>query len=448
MRYFIGNEKLVKSDNYEVSSVEECLRYFEDKEYIEVDTETEGFDPHTKGLLCFQLGDPGRQYVIDSIAIDVQRFKELLERTDKVFLMQNAKFDLKFFMVQKIYITSVYDTMLAECLLTAGDDNREVSLKSLCKKYLDIDLDKTVRGSIHREGLSDRVIVYAADDVRYLTPIRDKQMIEINKWELNEVLDLENKAVIVFAAMEYHGVLIDTDKWMNVAEQAEANVISLYEELDLMVYEEPKLSKFVPKYIQTNLFGFEERAMTINWASPAQKLDIVNSLGIKLDSVADKELQKVKKDHALIPKLIDYSKQAKLSNAFGRDFLKFINKKTGRIHPTYWQILSTGRISVKEPNVNQIPARGELASKIREAFIPRPGYKMVGGDYSGMELRIIAEFSQDPLWVNAFKDGQDLHSVLCAATFGIDIKDVKKPFPEKPSLTYRDVQKTINFGLA
>jgi len=65
-----------------------------------------------------------------------------------------------------------------------------------------------------------------------------------------------------------------------------------------------------------------------------------------------------------------------------------------------------------------------------------------------MELRIIAEFSQDPTWVNAFKNGEDLHSKLCAMTFNIPIKDVKKPFPPKPTFTYRDVQKTINFGLA
>lgn len=448
MRKFIGN-KLVGSSYYELSTVEECLEYFKDKEFIEVDTETEGFDPHTCNLLCMQLGDRDIQFVIDTSCVNIQLFKPLLESEDKTFLFQNAKFDLRFFMLQNIHIKNIYDTFLAECLLTSGlEETRDVSLKGIVEKYLGIDLDKSIRGDIRREGLSDRVIVYAADDVRYLSRVRDHQMLEIDRLELNNVLNLENQVVIVFAAMELHGVLINSENWYSVAEEAEANVARISEELDAVVLSEERLSKYVPKYVQTNLFDFEERKLNINWSSPGQKLSIINDLGIELDSTADKELQQVKKQHQIIPKLIDYSKQAKLANAFGKKFLKFINKRTGRIHPTYWQILSTGRISVKEPNVNQIPARGELAKKIRECFIPRPGYKMVGGDFSGMELRIIAEISKDPLWVNAFKDGQDLHSVLCAATFGIDIKDVKKPFPEKPSLTYRDVQKTINFGLA
>lgn len=99
-------------------------------------------------------------------------------------------------------------------------------------------------------------------------------------------------------------------------------------------------------------------------------------------------------------------------------------------------------------NVNQIPSKGELGSIIRSAFEAPKGYKIVGGDYSGYELRIIAELSQDPVWVNAFKEGKDLHSVLCSMTFDIPIEDVKKPFPYKPDITYRDVQKTLNFGLA
>ena len=135
-------------------------------------------------------------------------------------------------------------------------------------------------------------------------------------------------------------------------------------------------------------------------------------------------------------------------NYSSEKFLKFINKDTGRIHYNVWQILSTGRISVSEPNLNQIPSKGELGKQIRNCFIPQKGYKIVGGDFSGMELRIIAEFSKDPLWVNAFKEGQDLHSVLCAATFDIPITDVKKETPFKKGVTYRDIQKTINFGLA
>lgn len=99
-------------------------------------------------------------------------------------------------------------------------------------------------------------------------------------------------------------------------------------------------------------------------------------------------------------------------------------------------------------NLNQIPSHGEIGKEIRSCFIPKKGYKIIGGDYSAMELRVIAEFSQDETWVNAFINGEDLHSKLCSMTFDIDIKDVKTPFPSKPTFTYRDVQKTISFGLS
>lgn len=445
MRYFIGN-KMVGSKHYQLCSVQECLDYLNTQSEIEVDTETEGFDCHTKDVLCIQFGTPEKQYVIDTSVIQMSSFKSLLEDNSKTFLLQNAKFDIRFLLKHNIHISNVYDTMLAECLLTAGDDNRSVSLLTLCKKYLDVDLDKSVRGDIHKEGLSDRVIVYAADDVRYLTKIKELQMEQINKWELNDVLDLENKVVKVFAEMEYHGVLIDQEKWLGVAEQTEKSVVELESQLDEIVENTPELDKYLPK--QLSLFEIEGRKLEVNWGSPAQKLSILQDLGIDIKSTADPELQKNKGKHEIVPLMIAYSKQAKLANAFGRDFLKFVNKKTGRIHPTYWQILHTGRISVKEPNVNQIPSKGDTGATIRSAFIPRPGYKIVGGDYSGMELRIIAEFSKDPLWVDTFNNGGDLHSILCAQTFGIPIEDVKKPFPEKPSFKYRDVQKTINFGLA
>lgn len=447
MRYFVGN-KMVGSEHYKLATVQECLEYFKDIEEPELDTETTGLCCHVDNLLCIQIGTPDRQYVIDTAVINVQVFKPLLEDPTKTFLLQNAKFDIKFFMKHGIHISNVYDTMLVECLLTAGDENRSVGLATQCKNYLGVDLDKTIRANIQIEGLTDRVIVYSAEDVRYLTPIKAIQMEKVKELQLEEVVKLENEVVKVFADMEFHGVLVDQKVWLDVADTTEKGVESLTAELDRIVETDPNLAKYVPDVVQGNLFGFEERKLNINWGSNKQKLSILQDAGVKLDSVGDPVLQKLKSAHPLVPVLIDLSKQAKLVSSFGRDFLKHVNKKTGRIHPNYWQILHTGRISVKEPNVNQIPSKGELATKIRSAFIPRKGYKIVGGDYSGMELRIIAEFSKDPLWVKAFAEGGDLHSILCAATFGIPIEDVKKPFPEKPTVKYRDVQKTINFGLA
>ena len=163
----------------------------------------------------------------------------------------------------------------------------------------------------------------------------------------------------------------------------------------------------------------------------------------------DRTLQKLQDKHIFIKELRKLNKLNKLDSSFGYNMLETaLHPVTKRFHPNYWQILQTGRISVSEPNTNQIPARGEFGPLIRSAFVPRKGYKIVGGDYSAMELRELAHFSQDPLWLSIFREGKDLHTVLCMETFDISEEEVRSPYPLNPGITYRDIQKTINYGLA
>lgn len=427
---------------------EKLYNTFKDKKYVQVDTETEGFDPHTHKVICWQVGDGITQYVIEEKYHPLTLFKYFFEDTTKVFLFQNAKFDLRFFIHNNIFIPNIYDTFLAECILTTGYNNRALALDDLVEKYCEYTLDKSIRAKIHIEGLTERVIKYSAEDVMFLERIMLEQLKLIKKFKLEETLNLENEAVKVFAFMEYNGVLIDRDKWLEISKLTESKVNEIEKTLDSFVLNDEKLKIFRKQGIQLGLFGGKDRETIVNWASNAQKVKVLKALGLNMNSVAERELKDNESKHEIIKYYLDYAKYAKLVSSFGKSFLTHVNKVTGRVHPNYWQILSTGRISVKDPNVNQIPSKGELGKEIRSAFIPKKGYKIVGGDYSGMELRIIAEFSKDPTWVNAFKEDKDLHSVLCAMTFGISEEEVRNPFPVKPDITYRDVQKTINFGLA
>ena len=441
------NNELFKSDTYIIITKEEAYNKIAECGVIELDTETTGLDPHTCQIITQQFGTENDQFVIDNKTIDPMYFKPILE-SNKLFILQNAKFDLKFFLKLGINIRNVYDTFLVECILTTGLEDRKLGLDALAMKYCNAVLDKSIRGGIHREGLTTRVVKYCADDVTYLKQIMDKQMEQVRKYNLENVVRLENQVTRVFARMEYTGISINKIKWLEIAEITTKGTLEIEGKLDSILKAEPKLSKYIPKYVQTSLFDYEVRELGINWGSPLQKLNILKDLGFQTDSTGDRFLQTNKDKHPLVKELINYNRYSKLESAFGKEFLKFVNKNTGRIHYDVWQILSTGRISVSEPNLNQIPSKGELGKQIRNCFIPQQGYKIVGGDYSGMELRIIAEFSKDPLWVNAFNDGQDLHSVLCAATFDIPITDVKQETPFKKGVAYRDIQKTINFGLA
>lgn len=441
------NQELFKSDSYTIISKEEAFSKIDECGLIELDTETTGLDPHTCSLLTQQFGTEYDQFVIDNKTIDPTYFKPILE-SNRLFILQNAKFDLRFFLKLGIDIKNVYDTFLVECILTTGLEDRKLGLDALAMKYCGAVLDKSIRGGIHREGLTTRVVKYCADDVTYLKQIMDKQMEQVRKYNLENVVRLENQVTRVFARMEYNGISINKEKWLDIAEITEKGTLEIEAKLDSILESELKLAKYIPKYVQTNLFDFEERELDINWGSPLQKLNILKDLGFDTNSTGDRFLQTNKDKHPLVKELINYNRYSKLASAFGKEFLKFVNKNTGRVHYNVWQILSTGRISVSEPNLNQIPSKGDLGKQIRNCFVAKDGYKIVGGDFSGMELRIIAEFSKDPLWVNAFNEGQDLHSVLCAATFDIPITDVKQETPFKKGVSYRDIQKTINFGLA
>ncbi len=458
MIYLVTNQTKIESI-YTLSTIDECIEYFSDKNLIQIDTETTGAFDHNNVILTLQLGNSDNQWVIDFnglSTIDKKRLNEELLLSDKLKILQNAKFDIKFLWRHGLDICNVYDTMLAEVLLNAGKETPKgfYSLYSMGKRYCNIELDKQVRGEIKSQGLTDRVIRYAAEDVKYLESIREqqmKQLIELdmansNCQDIDTVLGLENNAVFAFAAMEYEGIKLDIDKWKYIEAELKNKVHDIKKELNDMVCTIPELSKYCINYV--DLFTPPTLTTGIKWSSPQQKLKVLNYLDPNITDTSDRVLQKIKRKYPIAGKMIEFSKTNKLYTSFGKKMVGHINKYTGRIHTEFWQILDTGRVSSARPNMQQIPSRSKLGKEMRACFIADKGYKMVGGDYSGCELRIIAEFSQDPVWVNSFLEGKDLHSELCALTFNIDIKDVKTPTPFKPDIDYRDVQKTINFGLA
>ncbi len=454
--YYLGKE----NTEYEKCTVDQVIEYFKDKPEVQVDTETTGFFNHLSEIILLQFGDYDNQYVLSMSLISEEDIKKLsdniLNNPNIIKLFQNAKFDIKFLWRHGFEVCSVYDTLLAECLLSAGREveNGYYSLYALAVRYCGVYLDKSVRGIINRYGINDRVINYAAEDVKYLSAIKAAQMESLVDLKLSNgntqdeltVLGLENRATLAFASMEYNGIKLNVEKWKALKADIDALLTNQLDAVNKLVCEEPKLSKYVHYY--QDLFTPAFLTTSINWASPQQKLAVLKHLVPALIDTSEAELSKYKWSHPIIAELLKLSKLQKLSTGFADKMLSFVNKETGRIHTEYWQILSTGRNSSSNPNMLQIPSRTELGGKMRECFIASSGNKIVGGDLSGAELRIIAEFSEDPIWVNAFLEDKDLHSELCAATFDISLADVKTYTPFKPDLKYRDVQKTIDFGLA
>lgn len=427
-------------EEFEEVSVQECLNYFKDFRSIQLDTETTGKDPYTAKLLCLQLGDNDNQFIIDCRVINVLLFKELIE--SKLIIGQNLKFDYKILKHAGIILDKCWDTMLAECVLYCGYEKYGYGLDKIVKRYLDIDLDKNARSSFintNSEPFTHTQIVYAAKDVTYLAKVARLQHQEAEKKDLLYCINLENEAFKALADIEYNGMILNKDKWIHNTKTFKQELDNIQIDLDKIVKEESKLSKYVPEYVQGNLFGFEERELNINYASPLQIKNMCIALGYNIDSTNDRELTKLVNKHPFFSKLQDYREKAKIISTYGEGFLNYINPATNRVHTNFWQVLNTGRVSSgsKEdnaPNLQNIPAKNIF----RNCFEARPGYLWVSIDYSGQELNLMADGSGEEGFIDVLNRGEDLHCYAGSMMFKKTITKADKEL--------RNKAKTINFG--
>lgn len=218
MIYLVShNKSLFQTDKYVEATMEQAMSVLLPLKICQLDTETKGLDCHTKALLTIQLGNRDNQVVIDWTTLtprEKQIVKNYLE-SDRLFLGWNLMFDLTFLYVQGIYPKHIWDGMIAEQLLYLGypASMREKSLRAAAWNYLNINIDKTVRGKIVNDGLTTEVVIYAAGDVTYIEDIKEKQDIEIEKQGMKLAVELECEFVKSLAYFKYCGVHLDITKW-------------------------------------------------------------------------------------------------------------------------------------------------------------------------------------------------------------------------------------------
>ena len=409
MIYLVSN-RLFDTDTYKLATCEDVLEYFKDKFEIETDSETK-LDFLDGYMFTLQLGDYENQFVIDGTCNDLLQFKDLLE--NKLLILQNAKYDLKFLLKLGIKPKLVYDCFLAECILTTGAEGRKLGLDALVEKYTDGKLDKSVRGVINYEGLSERVVLYSAFDVKYLGKIREKQVEQLEKLELTTLMWLENMANFVFTEMEYYGMKLNVPKWLANAEKNKKFVVEYEDKLTKYILDNPqKFGKFIDR--QLSLFD-EGISTNVNWNSPKQLLDIFAAEGVKVESVNEKVIQSI--DNPLVKLYLDYKEYQTKISKFGKDFLRWVYKKDNRVRTSYWTILNTGRVSSGRkdefPNMQQLPADNDF----RNCFEAEEGWLFTDCDYSAMEIALSADASGEPSWIEGYKNGWDLHSVVAETVF-------------------------------
>jgi len=454
-----GSIKTIPSPHYQLATIDDVVKYCENKEILGVDTETEGFDFTCKKMIMFQIGDNEDQFVIDTRIVSIEPLRNLLENKTITKIFHNAKFDYKFIKRwSNISCEGIYDTFLTERVLNCGKDKYGYGLKDVCKRYLNVDLNKDVRNQfigLTGQPFKNDQIVYGAKDVEYLIKIRTHQLPLIDKYKLHNVVELENKVVSSFADIEYNGLELDVEQWSKLEAINTDNANKLEQDLDTMIRNDYRVKHFVSKYVQTDMFTpIEEiRDIDIKWTSPKQVLEVFQCLVPKLDNVNGKQMYKYRFKFPLIDKYVKYKEAMKLCTSYGDAFFKNL-AADNKIHTNFHQILDTGRVSSSKPNMQQIPADNVY----RNCFTAPNGWSFVSSDYSSQELNVIAFGSKDPVWLKALEQEQDLHSTCAELVYGKEWINVaeenclymsKKQKCNCPShKKLRTNVKTINFGLA
>ncbi len=465
MIYFISPQTLLhESDKFEYCTEEQAFKYLKTKRTLQVDTETTGLSFVDDTLLTIQVGTSEHQFVFDvRQKPELPLVKLLMESRASKKILHNVSFDYKFLKAYGMTLANVHDTMVIEKALTNGKDTVQgfYSLAGLLNRYLNIQMDKTQQTTFidHVGEFTTEQIIYAAKDVEYLHQLRDMQWADADKQGLEQCCKLENAAVLAFSDIEYNGMLVDVDRWQKLAEDKLEEATALKAALNKLILDDDKFSEFKPPAFQTDIFATEEVArlasVDINWSSPHQTTPIIQRLIPDLESSDTKILQaKHMKAHPLIPMFVEFKEKYKKATAFGPKWLEKYVDSDGKVHTSFTQIIRTGRVSSSKPNMQQIPADNDY----RNCFIAPEGWSYVSSDFSSQELCIIAHASQDPVWLDALQNGQDLHSVCADLVYGQEWADAAEPdcpYMERKAKCdcpghkkLRTAVKGINFGLA
>ncbi len=437
----------LRRKDYRTVNTEEALgkllRELEETEYLSVDTETDSINPLNANIvgisLCMKEGRAfyvpvGHRYLGVPRQLNPEYVKERLNPVfvRKKLLGQNIKYDLLVFLSNGYQgIKANDDTMIAAYLLDPEAESH--SLKTLAKRYLNYDMFTYSEVTSQRSGKNlnfsevdvETATLYSCEDADITFRLMNVLGKELNSSGLYELYrKVEMPLLNILADMEFTGVYVNPEKLHNLSAYLRERILEEEEIIYRLAGERFNINS--PKALSVVLFE-------------KLKLPVMKQTrtGISTDSAVLEELQE---KHEIIRHIIEYRGLSKIKSTYADALLELINRKSGRIHTSFNQtITATGRLSSSEPNLQNIPVRTEIGKKVREAFESRPGYLILSADYSQIELRVFAHLSKDATLINAFRNGEDIHTRTACEIFG------KRP--EEIDSDMRRLAKTINFGI-
>ncbi|MDW8396219.1 MAG: DNA polymerase I [Anaerolineae bacterium] len=433
--------RLVRSD----ADYRALLEVLNRAERIAFDTETSGMDPLRSDLLGLSFcACPGEGWYLptygDGWHIEPRspKFEPILRallRPEVTLVAHNAKFDLEALQRAGVFLRRpIFDTMIAQFLCEPG--GRALGLKQLAYSYFGWRMTEITeligKGKQQlslREVPLEAIAAYAAADadatfrlVDVLTPM----LHERNQEKL--LYEVELPLIHVLVDMETFGVALDVRYLGELAQEITARLRELERTIYAIVGYPFNINS--TKQLSDVLFG--------KLGLPAQ--GVKRTAGGSLSTAAD-VLESLRGQHEIIPYLLEHRELSKLLSTYVEALPQLINPETGRVHTDFNQTgVVTGRLSSSNPNLQNIPVKTEMGRRVRKAFVPRPGWRLISADYSQVELRILAHLADDPTMKAAFARNEDIHAATASAIYGVPLSEVTP--------MQRSNAKRINFGIA
>ena len=324
-----------------------------------------------------------------------------------------------------------FDITIAEYLIDSKSSTSyecsAIAMKYLTRKIKSKEdlLGKGAKAKKFDEIEFDELSAYIGDILNTVNGVYPKMEEKLKETEMDGLFyHVEMPLVEVLGSMEYIGMKVDKDQLNELKEKFTTIINELENEIFELAGEPFNINS--PKQLGVVLF---------------EKLGLPVIKKTKTGYSTNAEvLEKLRDKHEIIDKITEYRQIVKLNSTYVEGLLKIINPKTGRIHSSFNQtITTTGRISSTEPNMQNIPVKTEMGRDIRKVFVADENCKLVDADYSQVELRVLAHMSGDENMIDAFKHGEDIHSKTASQIFDVDIKDVTSK--------QRIEAKAINFGI-
>ena len=430
--------------NYKLVENQEDLKnlrdYFLTNKILSLDTETtstSAIDAELVGLSfavkefeAFYVPVPAnREEALQIVNI----FKPVYESDEILKVGQNLKYDLEVLRNYGIELKGkMWDTMIAHYLIQPELHHNMDYMAEIYLNYQTIHIDELIgpKGKNQksmRSLLPSQVYEYAAEDADITLRLKNKLEPELKKAECEDLFyNIEMPLMPVLAEMEMNGVCLDTASLAETSKQ----FTNRMNEIEARIYElaGERFNIASPKQVGEILF---DKLKIIEKAKKTKTGQYVTS---------EEVLQQLRNKHEIVADILEHRGLKKLIGTYIDALPKLINPKTGHIHTSFNQtITATGRLSSSDPNLQNIPIRGEDGKEIRKAFIPEPGCLFFSADYSQIELRVMAHLSQDTEMIKVFSEGKDLHAATAANIY-------KKPI-EEVTRDERTKSKRANFGI-